>query len=190
MMRKKKNGFWTFCFSLLPGAGEMYLGFMKMGMSIMGLFFVLCAITSILQIGVLSLFALIVWFYSFFHVNNLAGLSDEEFLKVEDEFLFNLDGILEFNKNNVQKHRKIIATVLIVLGIFLLWNGLSDILYHFMPEWAIIFFRRIRYTLPKILTGFAIIAGGFYMIKGKKQTLNEEEIIDVESVEVKDDTTN
>ena len=38
-MTKKKSGFWTFVFSLLPGAAEMYMGFMKMGISLMGLFF-------------------------------------------------------------------------------------------------------------------------------------------------------
>jgi hypothetical protein len=26
---RKGNGVWRFCFSLLPGAGEMYMGFMK-----------------------------------------------------------------------------------------------------------------------------------------------------------------
>ena len=38
MSRKKSKG-WTFICSLLPGAGEMYMGFMKQGVSIMGLFF-------------------------------------------------------------------------------------------------------------------------------------------------------
>lgn len=34
-MIKKKNGFIAFICSLIPGAGEMYLGFMKEGLSIM-----------------------------------------------------------------------------------------------------------------------------------------------------------
>ena len=37
-MTKKKNRCWTFCFSFIPGAGEMYMGFMKMGISLMSLF--------------------------------------------------------------------------------------------------------------------------------------------------------
>ena len=32
-MTRKKNGFLTLCFSLVPGAGEMYMGFMKQGVS-------------------------------------------------------------------------------------------------------------------------------------------------------------
>lgn len=188
MIRNKKNGFWTFCFSLLPGAGEMYLGFMKMGISLMAIFFALCGLSGILNIGVIMLPAVIIWFYSFFHVHNLAGLSDTEFVNIKDEFLFNLEGILSVNNGNIQKHRKIIATVLIVVGVLLLWNGFADIFYHFIPEWAIIILRRIRYTFPKIITGAAVIVAGFYMIRGKKQKLNEDVIIDVESVDVEKDT--
>ena len=34
-MQKQKRGFWLFIFSLIPGAGEMYMGFKKQGISIM-----------------------------------------------------------------------------------------------------------------------------------------------------------
>ena len=37
-MKKQKHGFWVFIFSLIPGAGEMYMGFKKQGLSIMLLF--------------------------------------------------------------------------------------------------------------------------------------------------------
>ena len=30
-MKKQKHGFWVFIFSLIPGAGEMYMGFKKQG---------------------------------------------------------------------------------------------------------------------------------------------------------------
>ena len=42
MIRKKSKG-WTFICSLLPGAGEMYMGFMKQGAVLMTLFFGCCA---------------------------------------------------------------------------------------------------------------------------------------------------
>ena len=37
-MKKKKNRFFLFCCSLWPGAGELYLGFMKTGLSLLGIF--------------------------------------------------------------------------------------------------------------------------------------------------------
>lgn len=39
-MPKQKRGFLLFICSLIPGAGEMYLGFFKQGISIMTLFWV------------------------------------------------------------------------------------------------------------------------------------------------------
>ena len=46
-MKKEKSKFLTFCFSLLPGAGHMYMGFMKMGLSLMAAFFFLIFLSSL-----------------------------------------------------------------------------------------------------------------------------------------------
>ena len=70
----------------------MYMGFMKMGLSLMSMFFGIIVAASIFELGPLAVLAVIAWFYSFFHVHNLAGLSDEEFYAVEDEYLFHLSG--------------------------------------------------------------------------------------------------
>ena len=180
MSRKKKSGFLTFCFSLLPGAGEMYLGFMKMGISLMGMFFALCALSAALNMPLLIFVMVVEWFYSFFHVHNLAGLTDEEFLNTRDEFLFNLDTFFNMDKKTAEKYRETIAIVLIIVGVLLLWNGIKDAVYVYLPEavWRLI--SRMEHTLPKIVAGVAIIAGGCYMIRGKKEELKEV-IVDVES---------
>jgi TM2 domain-containing membrane protein YozV len=47
-MIKKKNSFLTFIFSLIPGAGQMYLGFMKRGLSLMSCFFFIILIENLL----------------------------------------------------------------------------------------------------------------------------------------------
>ena len=47
-MTKKKNRLFTFFCSLIPGAGEMYLGFFKHGLSVMTLFFLLMFFSSML----------------------------------------------------------------------------------------------------------------------------------------------
>ena len=49
MIRKKSKG-WTFILSLQPVAREMYMGFMKQGVSIMGLFFATIAVAATLNI--------------------------------------------------------------------------------------------------------------------------------------------
>ena len=98
-MTRKKRGFWTFCFSLIPGAGEMYLGFMKRGVSMMCLFlgwFAFCGVTGF-SIGMCLL--PVMWFYSFFQVHNLVSLPDEEFYQQEDDYLFlHMDKIVDVDK--------------------------------------------------------------------------------------------
>ena len=50
-MTRKRRGFWLFIFSLVPGAGEMFLGFFKQGISVMTVFFALIAGASWLNLG-------------------------------------------------------------------------------------------------------------------------------------------
>ena len=38
MKKTKRNKFLTFLFSLIPGGAEMYMGFMKMGASLLSIF--------------------------------------------------------------------------------------------------------------------------------------------------------
>ena len=86
-MKKQKHGFWVFIFSLIPGAGEMYMGFKKQGISIMLLFWGSIALASITGLGWLAMFLPVIWFYSFFNVHNLKSLSEEEFYSVDDNYV-------------------------------------------------------------------------------------------------------
>ena len=125
MTRKRKSGFLTFCFSFLPGAGEMYLGFMKMGISLMSLFCGVMAVSMLLNLGIIMLVDVVIWFYSFFHVHNLAGMPDEEFMNTKDDYLFNLDIFFKENKIT-EKYRDIIAIILIGVGVLLCLLYTSD----------------------------------------------------------------
>ena len=68
MKAKKKSKFVTFCFSLLPGAAEMYMGFMKMGVSLMSLFFLIIMLGMLMNQGIIVMAGIVVWFYGFFHI--------------------------------------------------------------------------------------------------------------------------
>ena len=50
MKQQKKNKFFTFMFSFIPGAAEMYMGFMKQGISLMTLFMVCLGVPLALNI--------------------------------------------------------------------------------------------------------------------------------------------
>lgn len=80
-MPKQKRGFLLFICSLIPGAGEMYLGFFKQGISIMTLFWAIVAIAGGFSAEFLVIFLPVIWFYSYFHVHNLKELPGRRILR-------------------------------------------------------------------------------------------------------------
>lgn len=176
MTTKKKNRFLTFCFSLLPGAGEMYMGFMRAGLSLMLLFVFAIMIPVFLRLDELVVLAVVVWFYSFFHANHLASLNDEEFARVEDQYLYGLD-TLSGGKDFVAKYRKWVAVILILVGTLLLWNSvmdlLRDLLRNILPSVIYSVLNRVGYYIPRVLAAVLIIVAGGKMIGGRKQQLAE-----------------
>lgn len=170
MKTKKKNRFLTFCFSLLPGAGEMYMGFMRTGTSLMILFFLSIFIPTSLRLDGIASISIVVWFYGFFHANHLASLSDEEFSEVKDEYLFGINDISN-GKAFVSKYQKWVAAVLIAAGVFLLWNTFTDIAHQFLPDFIYRAMRIIGIYAPRVLVAFIIIFIGAKMIEGRKEQL-------------------
>ncbi|MCM1162318.1 MAG: hypothetical protein NC412_14015 [Roseburia sp.] len=178
-MTKKKNGFLTFIFSLIPGAGEMFMGFFKQGISIMCIFWGVIAISSYFIVGPLTFLLPIIWFYSFFHVHNLASLSDEEFYAVEDKFLFDFDENVFKKQIGTEKPRKILAVILIVFGSYAIW----DMFMNYIRNYLGVYFETVAVSLlchvlsdvPRFAFSIAVILAGVYLIKGKKKELDKLE---------------
>ena len=175
-MTKKKSGFLTFLFYWIPGAGEMYMGFMKMGVSLMGLFWGIISLSVLTNTGYLILVDVIVWFYSFFHAHNLRAMDDEDFYALEDHYLIPVDTDREFwSRITIAKYRKLLAGILILFGVAVLWNTLLDLLYWALPEYIWEYVRSVSYFIPQLVLGIGIIAVGVLLIRGKKQELLMEE---------------
>ena len=177
MMKKKKNRFWLFVFSLCPGAGHMYMGFMRMGLSFMMGFMLMIAVIGITGLGVLSVFPVTLYIYSFFHANNIGGLDDEAFAALEDEFLFGFGDIGRVRFKLDRKSRNLAAVALIALGIYMLWNVGFGMLRDYMG-WDNPFIRAVYYTMrddvPRIVIAIAIIWVGVSMLRGKKMYAVEQ----------------
>lgn len=171
MKTKKKSKFLTFCFSMIPGGAQMYMGFMKMGLSLMSLFALIIIFAVWLNQGVLAVFCVIAWFYSFFQANHLASLDDEDFRQIEDEYLFGF-GSLSGIEGFVKEHNRWIALILIFAGACLLWESMANLMYSVLPD-ALSFIprimRRISDYVPSIVIGCGIIAMGVKMIEGRKE---------------------
>ena len=174
-MTKKKKGFWLFIFSLIPGAGEMYMGFRRQGISIMLLFWSLIALASGTAMEWIIMFVPILWFYSFFNVHNLKSLSEEEFHSVEDSYVLHLDRLVGDSEAFLDKYRILIAVVLIVFGATILWNNFTEILYWILPYNLANMLSSISYKLPQIIVAAGIIGLGLYILTEKKRRLAKEE---------------
>lgn len=175
-MPKQKKGFFLFVSSLIPGAGELYMGFQKMGLSISILFWgcILCA-------GNFSFDALlfvlpVIWLYSFFHVHNLKSLTEEEFLSIEDHFLIPTDGFIEDKKNFVRQYRKMIAVILIILGITGVWQSVCTLLWqsNCLSEKALQLINTISSQVPLFTISVILVILGIRMVLGKKEALSHE----------------
>lgn len=200
-MRKKKNRFLLFCLSFLPGAGEMYLGFMKMGLSLLSVFALTVIITVYSNIGVMGFAVFVICVYGFFHANNLGGLSDEEFYKIEDEYLFGLGekDMNSFKDFFMGKYRKVFAVILILFGANMLWQAFCKCLLHIVGDHFFYlyineFTRIINRDVPRAIVGIAIIWVGIKLIQGKKEELDSleesrqtEEMQQAENVQQQDD---
>lgn len=177
-MKKKKNKFLLFVFSLWPGAGHMYMGFMKMGVSFMMGFLLSAGLVGITDIGVLAVFPITIYIYSFFHANNIGGLDDAQFAAFDDEYLFGI-GEWDFDRYKLnRKNRNIAAVVCIVLGVSMLWNVGFGMLSDYVG-WDNPLIRTVYYTVrndvPKIVIAIAVIWFGVSLLRGKKKEFMEND---------------
>ena len=176
MKPKKKSGFFTFCFSLLPGAAEMYMGFMRNGVSLMVVFFLSIMLPALMSASdVFMTVAFLIWFYGFFHARNLVHCDDEEFALLTDRYIWDefLDGRkVDFTS---EKSRKLFSIILILFGVACLWSCVSDMVYSLIPEawWDAIY--PVVSKVPGILISIIIIIGGIKLISGKKEVLAIED---------------
>ena len=171
MKPKKKNKLFTFLFSLIPGAAEMYMGFMRNGISMMALFFLSIFIAVTLNQEPLLFASALVWFYSFFHARNLAACEEEILRNLEDDFIwtsFVIEKNIQISNPVLQKW---VAGILIVFGAVMLWENFSQIIYRLIPDslWDVL--APVVDRLPEVVISILIIYIGLQMIRGKKEEL-------------------
>ena len=170
-MKRKKGTFLTFCFSCMPGAGQMFLGFFKEGVSIMTMFFGIIMLANWLYLDQFGFCAIIVWFYAFFDAMNKNSLPDEEFEELEDNYIWSshLDKFPEIPKG---KGRKILAIVLICLGIYMLCNSIVSALAGMGIYISYEINEFLLHYVPQFAVALIIIAVGIRMIMGKKKAFD------------------
>lgn len=173
-MSRKRNKFLTIVFSFLPGAGHMFMGFMKMGLSLMTLFFLLIFLSSWLDIGPLMYIIPILCFYSFFDCICKCYASDSEFAQFEDHYLFFGDKFSDFDKLLKGKGKLILGILLVLIGIKLFWDSTINCLQSLIPVEVYRMIIAGADLLPRIIVGILIIVLGVFLIIGKKRSSEDD----------------
>ena len=93
----KKSKFLSVCFGACFGAGQMYLGMYKKGLTIMLGTASLAFLVSLLRLNELLFFLPVIWFLAFFDAVNAIQLLEEERKQKDIEFS---DKIMKIVANN------------------------------------------------------------------------------------------
>lgn len=157
----KKNGFLTFIFACIPGAGQMYYGYMQHGLSLITMF-IACFIVGAI-INPLAALAIIVWMYSFFDTYDLVrhlAAGDPK----EDGLL--LVGNFDDVKKLIPQHTKLVGWGLIGFGVWALYDLLiGNWVYRILTNvlgygyaWDII------NGIPNLVVGGLLVFAGFKLL--------------------------
>lgn len=166
-----KNGFLTFCCAFIPGAGQMYQGYMKRGLSLILTACLIGMVSSLLDPVMLLL--VVVWMYSFFDTFNLraqigAGTAPQ------DDYLVHINWHDQRMEQFMLDSHKLLGWGLIALGALvayqnILMNTLGDIVWRWGQSRP--FFRALYLMmdqLPEVVVCVALIICGAWLVRGPK----------------------
>lgn len=181
MKPRKKNGFFTFLCSLCPGAAEMYMGFMKNGLSLLVIFIVPIMVAIIMYGGdYLAIISGVIYVFSFFHARNIATAPQEEFDTLEDRYIWEEFSNVRTSIVPTGVVTKWGAAILIIAGISGLWRSLRGVLYGAiygigLNDYEANLLDNAFTNLPRFATSILVIVVGVLLVRGKKKEMIGED---------------
>ena len=167
----QKNGSLTFLFAFIPGAGQMYQGYMKRGLS---LILMCCVIFMVATLFSPVMFLiLVIWMYSFFDTFNLRAQIATG-TAPEDDYLVHFDPKDKRLAQMMLDSHKLVGWTLIAFGVLIayeniLMNALNDLMWRWGQNNP--FFRAfylVMDQLPQVVVCVALIICGIWLVKGPK----------------------
>ena len=174
----QKNRFPTFLFSIIPGCGLMYLGYMKKGLQVMLMFAALCFVGAFFSTynigwigGLFFLLLPVIWFYQMFDaMHTVERMKDQGIELPADDGFYLPDGILRFSPTQNRTAAKIIAGILILVGSFNLISGvLNNMLRYPVFDQKILRLinNAVRYDLIPAIVSIVLIIAGIRLLRGR-----------------------
>ena len=117
----KKNRFLTFLFSIIPGCGLMYVGYLKKGLQFMLTFVLVCIFFNIFTIFSRSFFLLLpcVWFYQMFDTMHTVVRMKKQGIELpEDDGFYLPDVFISLSSAQRMRATKMTAVILALAGSF------------------------------------------------------------------------
>ena len=169
----KKNGILTLLFACIPGAGQMYQGYMKRGLSLITMFCLFIILGSTTGLDALVVGCIVVYMYSFFDTLNLrAQLAAEK--APEDDYLVHFDPQDKRLARMMMDSHKLVGWCLIATGALIAYeqiimNTLGDILWRWgqkAPVWRAIYL--VMDQLPEVVLCVVLILCGIWLVHGPR----------------------
>lgn len=158
----KKNALLTFVFACIPGAGQMYYGYMLRGLSLISLFCG-CLMVSLMISDALVLTAAIVWMYSFFDTYDIIRAAAAGEPKKDGLLIV---GDAENLKKVIPQNGKLLGWILIALGAWSLYDVLiKDWLGYLL--YAVLEYEaawRVLHDIPTLVVAVLLIMGGMWLL--------------------------
>lgn len=177
-----KSGFLTFVFAFFPGAGQMYLGYMRRGASLTTLFFGIIGVAAFLNMSYVGLFALVVYMYSFFDTFNLRRQTPQQAAMNPDRWLVDPSMLLETDwKGLIRRYHRVIGVVLVIFGVYSLYqNFVAPALYGLSYIWEGLWWLRVMLDgLSTVAVAAVLILFGLYLLRSPEHSegAGEEEYV-------------
>ena len=175
----KKNGILTFLFAFVPGAGQMYQGYMKRGLSLITMFCLFIMAGAMTGLDPLIVACLIVYMYSFFDTFNLRAqiMADNA---PADDYLVHINWKDKRMQQFMMDSHKLLGWGLIALGGLVAYENIimrvfGDVMWRWGQNNPV--FRAIYLMLdelPQIVTCVALIVCGLWLVRGPKGKKNRK----------------
>lgn len=180
----KRSNVWIFLFSLCPGAGQMYQGYMKRGLSLI-LMFVLPIMVGAGILPILMPLSAVVYMYSFFDSLNLKNRNRDRAegmaaFAPDDDYLIHLDLVDGDLRRLLHIRGNLLGWGFIALGAVSLYKTILEPmllqLVELLPEnqirWSL---YNLIYSIPGAVVGVLFVLVGLWLIRSGKKEENEFE---------------
>ncbi|MBA1335285.1 MAG: hypothetical protein HPY66_0907 [Firmicutes bacterium] len=161
-MKVQNKKILTCLFSVVPGAGHMYLGYQKQGLELMTLFFFSFFFIDWLRISFFMFTIPVIWFYSMFDA--LGKVSREETME-DDKYQVSLFDFIKDNSSGITGS-KVLGFGLVGIGLLLIFDRIISPLITY----------QVRNYLQTGIVSFLFIFGGIrILLSGRRQDAEAKE---------------